>query len=55
MLRGKIIRHDPLTNIQIEKKELVRLLLEVTNKEREMLKKIGKQTWWDWLLEQIGY
>ena len=49
-----IIRLDPLTNIQIEKKELERLLVEVKNKERDMLKNIGQQTWWDWFLEQIG-
>ena len=52
---GKLIKRDELTNIQIEKLELERLLKEVIQKERDLLKKQGKQTWLDWIMEQIGY
>ena len=54
-INGKIIRHDTLTNILIEKSELERLLKEVKVKERILLKEKGLQTWYDWILEQLGY
>jgi hypothetical protein len=51
----RIIRYDTLTNILIEKGELERLLREVKERERLLLKKKGLQTWFDWIMEQIGY
>ena len=52
---SKVIRKDTLINIQIEKSELERLLSEVKIREREILKNRGLQSWYDWLLEQLGY
>jgi hypothetical protein len=52
---GKLIKLDELIHLQIEKKELERLLEEVKYKERIILKKKGKQTWIDYVWELLGY
>lgn len=54
-INGKVIRYDTLTNILIEKSELERLLREVKEKERILLKEKGLQSWFDWIMEQLGY
>ena len=52
---GKVIKLDELTHLQIEKSELERLLKEIKYKEREILKRDGKQTWLDYIFEILGY
>ena len=52
---GKVIKLDELTNIQIEKMELERLLKDVKIKERELIKKRGEQSWYDYILEIFGF
>ena len=52
---GKVIKLDELTHLQIEKSELERLLKEIKYKEREILKRDGKQTWLDYIFEMLGY
>jgi hypothetical protein len=54
-INGKLIHYDILTNVLIEKSELERLLREVNERARLLLKKKGLQTWFDWIMEQIGY
>ena len=54
-INGKVIRYDTLTNILIEKSELERLLREVKERERILLKEKGLQSWFDWIMEQLGY
>jgi len=52
---GKLIRKETLYDIAMEKSVLELLLRGVTERERNLLKKRGQQTWLDWLMEQIGY
>ena len=52
---GKVIKLDELTHLQIEKNELERLLKDLKYKEREILKRDGKQTWLDYIFEMLGY
>ena len=54
-INGTVIRYDTLTNILIEKSELERLLREVKERERMLLKEKGLQSWLDWIMEQLGY
>ena len=54
-INGTVIRYDTLTNILIEKSELERLLREVKERERILLKEKGLQSWFDWVMEQLGY
>ena len=52
---GKVIRKDSLRKLQIEKSEVERLWKEVKERERILLKNRGLQSWFDWILEHIGY
>tara|TARA_Y100001970_G_C14181517_1_gene830089 strand:+ start:55 stop:237 length:183 start_codon:yes stop_codon:yes gene_type:complete len=52
---GKVLRKDSLINLQIEKSELERLWNEVKARERIILKERGLQSWFDWIMEQLGY
>jgi cellobiose-specific phosphotransferase system component IIA len=38
-----------------EVKALTRLLQEAHDRQRRLLKKENRQSWWDWLYEWIGY
>ena len=51
---GKVIRYETLINLQIEKSELTRLLMEVKERERNLLKERGEQGWLDWIMEMLG-
>jgi len=55
IINGKVIRKETLFDIKMEKSVLEILLLEVKERERNLLKGRGEQTWIDWLLEQLGY
>ena len=54
-IEGKVIRKETLLDIKMEKNVLETLLKEVMERERNLLKKRGEQTWLDWLMEQLGY
>lgn len=54
-IEGKVIRKETLLDIKMEKNVLETLLKEVMERERNLLKKRGEQTWLDWLMEQFGY
>ena len=54
-IEGKVIRNETLLDIKMEKNVLETLLKEVMERERNLLKKRGEQTWLDWLMEQLGY
>ena len=53
-INWKVIRYDTLINLQIEKSELTRLLNEVKERERNLLKQRGEQGWLDWIMEMLG-
>ena len=55
IINGKVIRKETLLDIKMEKSVLENLLREVKERERNLLKSRGEQTWMDWLLEQLGY
>ena len=55
IINGKVIRKETLFDIKMEKNILENLLIEVKERERNLLKGRGEQTWIDWLLEQLGY
>ena len=55
IINGKVIRKETLFDIKMEKSILENLLIEVKERERNLLKGRGEQTWIDWLLEQLGY
>ena len=50
-----MIHNDKLWNTSEEINVLEKLLEELYKKQRELLKKDGKQGWWDYFLELIGY
>ena len=54
-IKGKVIRKETLLDIKMEKNVLESLLREVKERERNLLKERGEQTWLDWLMEQLGY
>ena len=47
--------NDKLWTTNEEIKVLEKLLEELYRKQRELLKNKGNQSWWDYLLELIGY
>tara|TARA_B100001250_G_C19368322_1_gene600749 strand:+ start:349 stop:534 length:186 start_codon:yes stop_codon:yes gene_type:complete len=54
-INGKVIRKETIQDITMEKSVLELLLREVKERERNLLKSRGEQTWLDWLMEQLGY
>lgn len=47
--------NDKLWTTNEEINVLEKLLEELYRKQRELLKNKGHQSWWDYLLELIGY
>lgn len=47
--------NDKLWTTNEEINVLEKLLEELYRKQRELLKNKGNQSWWDYLLELIGY
>ena len=47
--------NEKLWSTKEEIKILENLIEELYKKQRELLKKDGKQGWWDYILELIGY
>jgi len=50
-----IVVHDKLTIVKDEIWHLERLLNEANVRERNLLKRRGEQTWYDWVCELLGY
>jgi hypothetical protein len=50
-----LIRQDELAQTQEEIQELERLCWEARIRYRDILKRRKIQSWWDWLLEIVGY
>ena len=50
-----LIKYDELAQTKEELRELERLCIEARMRYRKILKKRLQQSWWDWLLEIIGY
>ena len=50
-----IVDRDEVNNVEQEVKELKRLLNEARIRRRYIYKRRKQQSWWDWMLEQLGY
>ena len=50
-----IVDRDEVKNVEQEVKELKRLLNEARIRRRYIYKRRKLQSWWDWMLEQLGY
>ena len=44
-----------LLDAHFEVRELQRLLLEAQQRERKIVKSLGRQGWFDWFWEACGY
>jgi len=54
-MRTTMIVRDAIYIAEEELREMSRLWFEVKQRERALKKRIGQQTWWDWIWEWAGY
>ena len=50
-----MVVRDAIYIAEEELREMTRLWFEVKRRERALKKRIGQQTWWDWIWEWAGY
>tara|TARA_X000000950_G_C13454096_1_gene473131 strand:- start:338 stop:505 length:168 start_codon:yes stop_codon:yes gene_type:complete len=55
MTNNYVIVRDKFYIAKEEIKALEHLLKEAKERQRRLLKEKNMQTWWDWILELIGY
>ena len=55
LLYNMLIRRDELAQTAEEVRELERLCNEARIRYRRIIKQRMQQSWWDWVMEWVGY
>ena len=55
LLYNMLIRRDELAQTAEEVRELERLCSEARIRYRRIIKQRMQQSWWDWVMEWVGY